>query len=66
MDASVFTLPCDQVTKTAFVSITIIQHNVYRAQIIPKLLSQVGPGGDNEKLADLLAGVADHLCQVQV
>ena len=36
----------------------------YSAEIIPKLLSQAGPGGDNEKLADLLAGVADHLCQV--
>ena len=38
--------------------------SVYSAEIIPKLLSQAGPGGDNEKLADLLAGVADHLCQV--
>ena len=52
--------------KTTFVSITIIQHNVYGAQIIPKLFSQVGPGGDNEKLANLLAGVADHLCQVHL
>ena len=36
----------------------------HSAEIDPKLLSQAGPGVDNEKLADLLAGVADHLCQV--
>ena len=50
LDSSVFTLPSDQVKNVNVAFETMVS--------APQV------GGGNEKLADLLAGVAGHLCQV--